>query len=148
MSEIHADQLANPESSWVRIWPLASWAIRCVIRFNCIDFAELAISRTRLGLFHRRAESPAANVLRFHRPERYPTPRICVGLPARSLHSCHEATADTDFVFTQYYPVLRAAIPAQILKAADEARSESKKMDQGSLRAGLPKSIRGCRLVR
>jgi hypothetical protein len=28
--------------------------------------------------------------------------------PAKSCNSCHESNADTDFVFTQFYPVLRA----------------------------------------
>ena len=31
--------------------------------------------------------------------------------PAESCNSCHESSADTDFVFTQYYPILRAAMP-------------------------------------
>ncbi len=29
---------------------------------------------------------------------------------AASCNSCHEGNADTDWVFTQYYPVLRAAM--------------------------------------
>ncbi len=29
--------------------------------------------------------------------------------PTESCNACHEASADTDFVFTQFYPVLRAA---------------------------------------
>ena len=29
--------------------------------------------------------------------------------PADACNACHEANADTDFVFTQFYPVLRAA---------------------------------------
>lgn len=32
--------------------------------------------------------------------------------PAGSCNACHEASAAEDFVFTQYYPVLRAATPA------------------------------------
>lgn len=31
--------------------------------------------------------------------------------PAESCNACHEANAETDFVFTQFYPVLRAAKP-------------------------------------
>ena len=31
--------------------------------------------------------------------------------PAESCNSCHEASADNDFIFTQFYPVLRAADP-------------------------------------
>ena len=29
--------------------------------------------------------------------------------PAEACNSCHQASADTDYVFTQYYPVLRGA---------------------------------------
>lgn len=31
--------------------------------------------------------------------------------PTASCNACHDASADTDFVFTQFYPVLRAAMP-------------------------------------
>lgn len=31
--------------------------------------------------------------------------------PAEACNACHEASADNDFVFTQFYPVLRAADP-------------------------------------
>ena len=31
--------------------------------------------------------------------------------PTESCNSCHEGSAETDFVFTQFYPVLRAAMP-------------------------------------
>ncbi len=31
--------------------------------------------------------------------------------PADSCNACHAANADTDFVFTQFYPILRAANP-------------------------------------
>ena len=30
-------------------------------------------------------------------------------LPAAMCVSCHQTSADDDFVFTQYYPILRAA---------------------------------------
>jgi Cytochrome P460 len=41
-----------------------------------------------------------------HKPEPYdPTAAI---LPASACSGCHEGSADTDFVFTQYYPMLRA----------------------------------------
>lgn len=33
--------------------------------------------------------------------------------PAASCNGCHEATASEDWVFTEFYPVLRAAKPAQ-----------------------------------
>ena len=31
--------------------------------------------------------------------------------PAAACNACHESSADTDFVFTQFYPVVRAAMP-------------------------------------
>jgi len=41
-----------------------------------------------------------------HKPEPYnPTAEI---LPVSACSGCHEGSADTDFVFTQYYPMLRA----------------------------------------
>ncbi len=44
-----------------------------------------------------------------HQPEPYnPT---ALKQPAESCNGCHEAAADEDFVFTQFYPVLRAAKP-------------------------------------
>jgi hypothetical protein len=57
--------------------------------------------------------------------------------PAASCNSCHESSADNDFVFTQYYPVLRAAMPDHKLKAADEARNAKKQMDKSSLKAAM-----------
>ena len=37
---------------------------------------------------------------------------VADAFPAESCNACHEASADTDFVFTQFYPVIRAATPA------------------------------------
>jgi len=54
-----------------------------------------------------------------------------------SCNSCHEASADDDWVFTQYYPVLRAAKPAHMLKADDSARAEKKGVDHGAMKAAL-----------
>ncbi|MEM7267719.1 MAG: cytochrome P460 family protein [Pseudomonadota bacterium] len=31
--------------------------------------------------------------------------------PAEACNACHESNADTDYVFTQFYPVLRAVLP-------------------------------------
>ena len=39
----------------------------------------------------------------------YPLADVADAFPAASCNACHEASAATDFVFTQYYPVLRAA---------------------------------------
>jgi len=57
--------------------------------------------------------------------------------PAESCNACHQASADTDFVFTQYYPVLRAAMPKEMMKAADAARQQKKEMDNQALSAAM-----------
>ena len=57
--------------------------------------------------------------------------------PAEACNSCHQASADTDFVFTQYYPILRGAMPSKMLKAADEARNKVKEMDESAMRAAM-----------
>ena len=40
-----------------------------------------------------------------------PLKRSAAAFPAASCNSCHDASAGDDWVFTQYYPVLRAAKP-------------------------------------
>ena len=50
-----------------------------------------------------------------------------------SCNACHQASADTDFVFTQYYPVLRAAMPKSMRQAANDARAKAKKMDKQTM---------------
>lgn len=57
--------------------------------------------------------------------------------PAESCNACHESSAESDFVFTQYYPVLRAAMPAKMRKAADDARASMKMMDDKTMRAAM-----------
>jgi hypothetical protein len=42
---------------------------------------------------------------------KYPLKKTAKAAPAASCNSCHEASADDDWVFTQYYPVLQAAKP-------------------------------------
>jgi hypothetical protein len=44
-----------------------------------------------------------------HQPEPYNA--SAAKQPVEACNACHEAAADDDFVFTQYYPVLRAAKP-------------------------------------
>lgn len=44
-----------------------------------------------------------------HQPEPYE--QTAEAFPTDSCNACHEASAATDFVFTQFYPVLRAAMP-------------------------------------
>lgn len=41
----------------------------------------------------------------------YPLAESTTPQPVESCNACHDANADYDFVFTQYYPVLRAAKP-------------------------------------
>ncbi len=47
--------------------------------------------------------------------------------PAASCNSCHAASADQDFVFTQYYPVLREAMPSAQQKMMDKGMGSNKK---------------------
>jgi hypothetical protein len=44
-----------------------------------------------------------------HHPEPYD--QAAMAQPAEACNACHEASAAEDFVFTQFYPVLRAAKP-------------------------------------
>ena len=44
-----------------------------------------------------------------HQPEPYN--ETASAFPADACNACHEANADTDFVFTQFFPILRAAMP-------------------------------------
>ncbi len=42
---------------------------------------------------------------------KYPLKKEVGKEPATDCNSCHQSSAETDYVFTQYYPVLRAANP-------------------------------------
>lgn len=44
-----------------------------------------------------------------HKSEPYAV--TATAFPTESCNACHAASAETDFVFTQFYPVLRAAMP-------------------------------------
>lgn len=44
-----------------------------------------------------------------HKPQPYD--ETATAFPTAMCNACHEANAETDFVFTQYYPVLRASEP-------------------------------------
>jgi hypothetical protein len=46
-----------------------------------------------------------------HKPEPYN--ETAEAFPAESCNACHQGNADNDFVFTQFYPVLRAANPKE-----------------------------------
>lgn len=45
-----------------------------------------------------------------------PYTRTAAAFPTKSCNACHEAAAAQDFVFTQFYPVLRAAKPKTMEK--------------------------------
>jgi hypothetical protein len=57
--------------------------------------------------------------------------------PADKCNACHQASADTDYVFTQYYPILRAAMPSKMKKAAEQSRTSAKKMDNKSMATAM-----------
>lgn len=57
--------------------------------------------------------------------------------PSDKCNSCHQASADTDYVFTQYYPVLKAAMPTGKMKAATAQRKAAKKMDAKAMKAAM-----------
>jgi mono/diheme cytochrome c family protein len=55
--------------------------------------------------------------------------------PSESCNSCHQASADLDYVFTQYYPVLRAALPGAVRMEMENNKKTSKSMDKSTLKA-------------
>ncbi len=57
--------------------------------------------------------------------------------PAASCNACHAASADTDFVFTQYYPVLKEAMPSNKRKMMETEKQSSKKMDETAMKAAM-----------
>lgn len=54
-----------------------------------------------------------------------------------NCNSCHEASADDDWVFTQYYPVLREAKPKHMAAAAEQERAEKKGVDEEAMNSAL-----------
>ncbi len=58
-------------------------------------------------------------------------------MPTESCNACHQSSAATDFVFTQYYPVLREAMPAAA-KMKQKADEQSRtKMDAKAMQAAM-----------
>lgn len=57
--------------------------------------------------------------------------------PAASCNACHQASADTDFVFTQYYPVLREAMPSQRQQQMEDKKQSMKKMDEAAIKTAM-----------
>jgi len=58
----------------------------------------------------------------------YPLADSAQAFPSPACNACHEASAADDFVFTQFYPVLRAANGAKSGKAMDSDSKEYQKM--------------------
>jgi hypothetical protein len=61
----------------------------------------------------------------------YPLADRAAALPAASCNACHAASAADDFVFTQYYPVLRAAKGAVSGRVMNEDDKAFEKMASG-----------------
>lgn len=57
--------------------------------------------------------------------------------PSASCNACHAASADTDFVFTQYYPVLREAMPKASREKMESNQQAKKKMDDVAMKAAM-----------
>lgn len=57
--------------------------------------------------------------------------------PTASCNSCHAASADTDFVFTQYYPVLREAMPTEKRREMESQKQATKTMDDEAVKAAM-----------
>jgi hypothetical protein len=58
----------------------------------------------------------------------YPLADSAQAFPAPACNACHAASAAEDFVFTQFYPVLRAAKGTKIGKTMDSGSKEYQKM--------------------
>jgi hypothetical protein len=58
----------------------------------------------------------------------YPLADSAQAFPAAACNACHEASAADDFVFTQFYPVLRAAKGSKSGKTMDSGSKEYQKM--------------------
>jgi hypothetical protein len=58
----------------------------------------------------------------------YPLADTSENFPTKSCNACHAASAADDFVFTQYYPVLRAAKGARSGRLMSQASTEFRKI--------------------
>ncbi len=73
----------------------------------------------------------------------YPLADTATAFPAAACNACHEASAADDFVFTQYYPVLRAAKGTRTGKTmapGDESFDAISATMSGALAAGMEPS--------
>ena len=59
----------------------------------------------------------------------YPLADSSQAFPAAACNACHEASAADDFVFTQYYPVLRAAKGTRSGRSMNSSSKEFQKME-------------------
>ncbi len=62
----------------------------------------------------KRFASEPGNWAFFSFGHKYPLAATTVAQPRAACSSCHQANAQSDYVFTQYYPVLRAAKPGAV----------------------------------
>ena len=58
-------------------------------------------------------------------------------LPAAQCNACHAASADTDYVFTQYYPILRAVMSSDDSVEQDQKNASMKKMDDAAMKNAM-----------
>lgn len=71
------------------------------------DFIGLEVSVKDANRF---AKEPG-NWAYFSFGHKYPLAKVASKLPVANCNSCHQQSAAQDYVFTQYYPVLRGARP-------------------------------------
>ncbi len=75
----------------------------------------------------------------------YPLAETAEAFPTAACNSCHDASAADDFVFTQYYPVLRAAKASRASSAGgqmaaghDSVQETAEATSAGSVSGGIP----------
>ena len=71
-----------------------------------------------------------------------PLAKTAKAFPAESCNACHEVSAAEDFVFTQYYPVLRAASPAATADPGPEQMDDAVRDTLMAAMAGATSIIR------
>jgi hypothetical protein len=68
----------------------------------------------------------------------YPLADSAQAFPAQACNACHAASAADDFVFTQYYPVLRAAKGSRSGRSMNSSSKEFQKMENAMSTAMNP----------
>ena len=80
---------------------------------------------------------------------KYPLAKSAAAFPAGACNACHAVSAKDDFVFTQYYPVLRARATGATEMGADlMAEEERKKLEDAMVKAIKEGSIGGSQPAR